>query len=218
MIGPHTDIGLSRLHFPVTTLGPGQRVGIWFQGCSIRCPGCISADTWAAALAFSTVADVLTAIQPWLAAADGITISGGEPFDQVAALQALLEGLRAGSSADILVFSGYPLESLETNISRMCGLIDVIVSDPFERQTTQTMRLRGSDNQRLTFLTPLGRYRFDAYQAPRDERDRRLDVTFDDDGAVWFAGIPDRDDFARFKSRLEAQGHRVMTSEDKSCR
>lgn len=37
---------LSRLHFPVTTLGPGRRIGVWFQGCSIRCAGCISRDTW----------------------------------------------------------------------------------------------------------------------------------------------------------------------------
>ncbi|MCT5046402.1 radical SAM protein, partial [Pseudomonas aeruginosa] len=27
-------------------MGTGRRLGIWFQGCSIRCPGCISADTW----------------------------------------------------------------------------------------------------------------------------------------------------------------------------
>ncbi|WP_461325238.1 4Fe-4S cluster-binding domain-containing protein [Bradyrhizobium diazoefficiens] len=39
-------ISVSRIHFPVTTLGPGRRLGIWFQGCSIRCPGCISMDTW----------------------------------------------------------------------------------------------------------------------------------------------------------------------------
>ena len=37
---------LSRLHHPVTTLGPGRRAGIWFQGCTIRCPGCMSVDTW----------------------------------------------------------------------------------------------------------------------------------------------------------------------------
>lgn len=40
------NLALSRMHFPVTTLGPGDRIGIWFQGCSIRCTGCISKDTW----------------------------------------------------------------------------------------------------------------------------------------------------------------------------
>ena len=211
-------ISLSRIHYPVTALGPGRRVGIWFQGCSIRCPGCISADTWAAATSSSTARDVLAAIRPWLVTADGITISGGEPFDQAGALEVLLRGLRAESAGDILVFSGYPLEALHGHLSRMSGLIDAIVSDPFERTTTQSLRLRGSDNQRLTFLTPLGRHCFAAYQASRDSSDRHLDVAFDEAGAVWFVGIPDRDDFARLNAWLTTQGHRVATSEDKSCR
>lgn len=212
------SISLSRVHFPVTALGPGRRVGIWFQGCSIRCPGCISADTWVATKPSSTVGDVLASIRPWLATADGITISGGEPFDQAEALEVLLRGLRAESAGDILAFSGYPLEVLHAHLSRMRGLIDAIVSDPFERTTAQSLRLRGSDNQRLTFLTPLGRLCFAPYQTPRDDRDRHLDVSFDEAGAVWFAGIPDRDDFARLNAWLTTQGHRVATSEDKSCR
>jgi anaerobic ribonucleoside-triphosphate reductase activating protein len=77
-----TSIALSRLHFPVTTLGPGRRIGIWLQGCSIRCPGCISADTWAAAQGQTTTEAVVDAIILWLPDAEGITVSGGEPFDQ----------------------------------------------------------------------------------------------------------------------------------------
>jgi anaerobic ribonucleoside-triphosphate reductase activating protein len=213
-----TPISLSRLHFPVTTLGPGRRIGIWFQGCSIRCPGCISADTWAFSTTASTLGDVVTSVETWLPAADGITISGGEPFDQVEALEALLGELRSRSTADVLVFSGYSLEALDDHLSRMGGLIDAIVSDPFKRETPQTLRMRGSDNQRLTLLTPLGRRCFAACEQPRDETDRRLDIAFGDDGAIWFAGIPQRDDLARLRMLLEAQGHRVMTSEDKSCR
>jgi anaerobic ribonucleoside-triphosphate reductase activating protein len=213
-----TPIGLSRLHYPVTTLGPGRRIGIWFQGCSIRCPGCISADTWAFRTAAATVADALASAQTWLSTADGITISGGEPFDQIGALEALLRELRGRSAADILVFSGYSLEALGEHLSRMGGLIDAIVTDPFERETPQTLRLRGSDNQRLTFLTPLGRERFATCQRPRDETDRRFDIDFDDDGAIWFAGIPQRDDMVRLGMLLEAAGHKITTSEDKSCR
>ena len=37
---------LNRAHYPVTTLGPGVRAGIWTQGCTIGCRGCASRDTW----------------------------------------------------------------------------------------------------------------------------------------------------------------------------
>ena len=85
------SIALSRIHFPVTTLGPGRRIGIWFQGCSIRCPGCISMDTWAPGRGITTIDEVVSAIAQWIPTADGITISGGEPFDQPVALIELLE-------------------------------------------------------------------------------------------------------------------------------
>ncbi len=75
-------LNLSRIHFPVTTLGPGNRIGIWFQGCSIRCKGCISVDTWGMKKGSVSVDEIISVIDPWLDMADGITISGGEPFDQ----------------------------------------------------------------------------------------------------------------------------------------
>jgi len=85
---------LSRMHFPVTTLGFGRRVGIWFQGCSIQCPGCVSRDTWAFGRGETSVESACETIDPWLKEADGVTISGGEPFDQPMALAALLGWLR----------------------------------------------------------------------------------------------------------------------------
>ena len=33
---------IDRIHYPVYTLGPGKRIGIWFSGCSKKCYGCIS--------------------------------------------------------------------------------------------------------------------------------------------------------------------------------
>ena len=108
------EIAISRIHFPVTRLGPGRRVGIWVQGCSIRCPGCISVDTWAQGRGRTGVSEVLEAIAPWISIADGFTISGGEPFDQSEALTTLLAGIRKLSAADILVFTGHSLEAIGT--------------------------------------------------------------------------------------------------------
>jgi anaerobic ribonucleoside-triphosphate reductase activating protein len=210
-----SSIAISRIHFPVTNLGPGRRVGIWFQGCSIRCPGCISVDTWAEGPGKTSVSEVLQAIAPWIPLADGFTISGGEPFDQPRALAELLTGIRSHSRTDILVFTGHPLEAVGQQLSSMNGLIDALVADPFDLTASQTLALRGSDNQRLLLLTPLGREHFTGYDRPADVRDRSVDVMFDENGEVWLAGIPARDDFRRLQLMLQSSGARVSISEDR---
>ncbi len=210
-----TAIALSRVHFPVTTLGPGRRVGIWLQGCSIRCAGCISADTWVAGPGMTTVDEVVLAIGPWLELADGITISGGEPFDQPAALLTLLRALRERTAGDILVYSGHSPEFLRASLSAAAGLIDALISDPYDMAVPQTLALRGSDNQRLHCLTPKGIRLFAQYERCVEAGDRRFDVMFDDDGEVWLAGIPARDDIRRLREILADAGHQAVFSEAK---
>ena len=39
-------IYLDRVLFPVTALGPGNRVAIWVSGCSRRCPLCANPELW----------------------------------------------------------------------------------------------------------------------------------------------------------------------------
>lgn len=211
-----TAVAISRLHFPVTTLGPGKRVGIWFQGCSIRCAGCISIDTWPSGRGITDVDRVLDAVVPWLAGADGITISGGEPFDQPEALRQLLVRLRSLTRVTTLVYSGYPFEKLASWLEHHRGLIDALISDPYEHSVPQTMALRGSDNQRLHLLTPAGAAAFSCFNRPATTDDRRLDAMFDADGSVWFAGVPARGDLVRLREALKAAGHNISVSEGSS--
>jgi anaerobic ribonucleoside-triphosphate reductase activating protein len=206
-------LSLSRVHFPVTTLGPGRRLGIWVQGCSIRCPGCISSDTWAKKSPDVEVTELLDRIRPWLHECDGITISGGEPFEQPEALEQLLDAIRQLSGANILAFSGLPLEKLASLDIVKRGLIDCLVSDPFDVSLGQTKYLRGSDNQRMTCLTALGLEVFGDLDRYATDADRRLDVMFDADGQVWLAGIPSRGDMTRLQLILENQGTYVKTTE-----
>jgi anaerobic ribonucleoside-triphosphate reductase activating protein len=209
---------LSRVHFPVTTLGPGQRLGIWFQGCSIRCSGCISADTWGPGRTVVDVTTLLEQVAPWLDKADGITISGGEPFDQFDALLQMLVGLRQRTAADILVYSGHPLETLQPMLDQARDLIDAVISDPYLERAAQSLALRGSDNQRLTLLTALGRSRLASLERASTPADKALDLMFDATGTVWMAGIPRRGDLLRLRELLRAQGHQVQTSAHTSSR
>src|SRR5262245_55079612 len=206
-------LSLSRVHFPVTTLGFGRRVGIWFQGCSIRCPGCVSHDTWAFGRGDTTVASVCESIAPDLPRADGVTISGGEPFDQPAALRALLRWLRTRIAGDVLVFSGYAWEQLSSPLQTMEGLLDVLISDPFDPAAGQTLALRGSDNQRVHLLTPLARERYAGLAtARRNANARALDVVLDGP-TVWMAGIPAPGDLERLREKLADAGFRAGTSQ-----
>lgn len=204
---------LSRVHFPVTTLGPGRRIGIWFQGCSIRCPGCVSADTWGFGRGATTVEDVIELAASWLPWADGVTISGGEPFDQPQALAELLRLLPLRAAQDVLVFSGYPLEAIAASPALATGRIDALMSEPFEANAPQTLRLRGSDNQRLHRLTALGRERFAHFDHAGADDERALDVMFDANGMAWLAGIPRQGDMVRLRRLLELQGHAITTTD-----
>lgn len=197
-------VRLSRVHFPVTTLGPGRRVGIWLQGCSIRCPGCISLDTWPATGAVIAVDACVSQLLPWLAEADGVTISGGEPFDQTEGLRELLIRLREMARLDVLVYSGHPMETLAPRLVDFGGLIDALVSDPYLDAAPQTLALRGSDNQRMHLLTELGHQRFGPLQHAMRSGEQ-VDVMVDADGSAWLAGIPSRPAWRRLQATLSGR-------------
>ena len=155
-------------------------------------------DAWAVRSPIATVEATLQAAATVLPEADGVTVSGGEPFDQLDALECLLRGIRSVTNVDILIFSGHSLEWLASSLTRLDGLIDCIVADPFSAGSPQTLALRGSDNQRMKYLTPLGLQRFASYERPLLPTDRVLDVLFDDEtGEVFLAGIPRPGDMRR---------------------
>ena len=155
---------LARCHFPVRGLGFGVRTGIWLQGCSIRCPGCLVPETWDVREEEHRVALVplLAAMQPWLDASDGVTISGGEPFDQSDGLLALLAAVRAlRPEADLLAYSGYPWRTLEREHAAVLEYCDVVVSEPFRASAApEATALAGSGNQQVHLLTALARERY----------------------------------------------------------
>jgi anaerobic ribonucleoside-triphosphate reductase activating protein len=196
------SLSISRVHFPVTTLGPGKRIGVWFQGCSIQCPGCISKDTWARKPANTTVSEVLEICSEHGPDADGLTITGGEPLEQSAGLLALLLGFRRllGSVADVLVYSGRTSDEVLPLFSSWPGLVDAVIAEPYIEAEPQTRPLVGSDNQRLFMLTRLGKERFD--------------FMGDEAGRFWMAGIPRRGDMERLRQALAMQGTQIQTSQD----
>ena len=177
---------LARCHFPVRGLGYGKRVGIWLQGCSIHCSGCVVPETWEAKLEHRVeLSSLLKKLLPWLTESDGVTISGGEPFDQSEALLALVSALRVLCSGDLLVYSGYPWPKLRQLHRAVLDRCDVIVSEPFRAAQRGNETLIGSSNQQVNLLTPMAESRYRNWS--------RFEPAFgvaERDGLVHLAGIP----------------------------
>lgn len=206
------EVGISRVYFPITGLGPGRRIGIWFQGCSIRCTGCMSRDTWATSRRKTTVLELLERIHPWVHAADGITISGGEPFEQPQALAELLVGLRVSGDLALIAYSGLPLELLREHHHSILAQLDMLISEPFDAMKTVSAPLFGSANQRVTCLTERGRALWQRAESDWRDRGGKLDLIAESDGSIWVAGVPGPGDLERLGDRLRGAGIKALTS------
>lgn len=166
--------------------GPGQRFAIWFQGCSLGCPGCFNPATHPAGGAQAVaVGDLVDRILAQGDAIEGVTVSGGEPFEQPDALRALARGLRMRAPRlSILVFSGFTRQEIERRPlgPAILGAIDVLVDGRFVERRVLARRLRGSDNQRIHLLT-------DRYTLEQVEATPVGEVVIDADGTARVTGV-----------------------------
>ena len=140
--------------------GPGVRAVIWVQGCTIGCRGCYSASTHpheASSLHRpSEIAEWLQSIPD----IEGVTFSGGEPFEQAAAVLETINSIREnmGSDFSVFVYTGYSIEFLrksnDRNVHDLLNAIDILSAGPFDYKLRDEMLLwRGSSNQSLHFLS-----------------------------------------------------------------
>lgn len=133
--------------------GPGIRYAVFVQGCPHGCPGCHNPQTHPfEGGSTATVEEVFADFQrnPIL---KGITLSGGEPFCQAAAL-AQLAALVHSAGKDVVVFTGYIYEDLlrmdNPAVHALLDETDLLIDGPYlEAQRDLELRFRGSANQRL---------------------------------------------------------------------
>jgi anaerobic ribonucleoside-triphosphate reductase activating protein len=89
---------------------------------------------------------------------DGVTISGGEPFEQATELADLVEYLHAELSPDIIVYSGYTLAELrefnDPDVERVLSSIGVLIDGRYNTELDDGVGIRGSSNQRIWRLNP----------------------------------------------------------------
>jgi len=204
------EIFLNKIHYPVKNLGPGVRLGIWLQGCDIRCRGCIDPGAWEFSdekkLDMNEAKKMIGGFagRPL----DGITISGGEPFAQPEALEELVSYCGEITIGDILVYSGHSYAKLKKDFPGILKKIDVIISEPFVEAETDELIWRGSDNQKVWLLSDKAK---DIYPENINEMKytaRNIQIA-NDGGRVFIIGIPARNDLERISGLLEKRGMNI---------
>ena len=148
--------------------GPGLRFVLWFQGCSLQCSGCCNLEFQSqASKQLFTVQDLYEMIvrTPDI---EGITYSGGEPFEQAEGVYRLSQLVRQ-AGLTIMAYSGYTYEELcrrdDPAINGLLSQLDILIDGPFDAAQAAPLLWRGSRNQRVHFLT-------DCYQLYTNEVDR----------------------------------------------
>lgn len=155
-------LSVARIYFPVKTLGPGQRVGIWTAGCNRNCIGCISPELQSVkAGQMLSSREIIEIINRIGRVPNGFTISGGEPFLQIEALRDLVEELVLIVD-DVLIYTGYTLNELverhDVRIDRVISLCSAIVDGPYVNEMNDGIGIRGSSNQTLHVFKHHERY------------------------------------------------------------
>ena len=153
-----TPIRVARVVPSTTAEGPGTRFAVWVQGCSIRCDGCFNPHLWTDQGGTPTTVEAL-AERAINANVQGVTLLGGEPTEQAAALADFAAAVRhAGLS--VMTFSGHTYETLRmlaatnASITRLLEATDLLVDGPYlADQPDLTRPWVGSTNQQFRFLT-----------------------------------------------------------------
>lgn len=170
--------------------GPGRRIVLWARGCDLACPGCFNPHTWSAEGPAESIDAVVRRVLAAKSGHDGVTFSGGEPFQQAMALGMLAACLRRDwPEARMMAFTGYTLESLRgagsAGVDLLLRHLDWLVDGPYDPRRPSRRRWRASANQRLWVLgRPLPTDAFDDAAA-----DAELHVS--PSGDVLLSGFPD---------------------------
>ena len=133
--------------------GPGYRLAVFVQGCPHHCPGCHNPATHDFSGGTLRDTDEITAMLGKNPLVRGVTLTGGEPMMQAAALCEIARAARERGMS-VWCYTGYTLEALlkEQNPDRMrlLALVDVLVDGPYiAHERSLDLLYCGSRNQRL---------------------------------------------------------------------
>ena len=196
-------LSVGRFSESVRVLGPGTRAVVWVQGCPLRCSGCLAPEGLPFEGGEPWAVDVLAArFNALPREVTGVTFSGGEPMAQAGALAALVDRMRAERDWSVMAYSGFTLERLrrgDTDQRELLSRLDILVDGPFLAERHRPLLWRGSDNQRIHYLT-------DRHGPPGHDESAGLEVEIAS-GTITWNGVPPVPGFREnFERALDSDG------------
>ena len=133
--------------------GPGLRFVVFVQGCSRNCPGCHNPETHDPNCGREVTVEELIAEIKKNPLTQGVTISGGEPFDQAKECTELSRAV-TDLGMKVWVYTGYTYEQIlekgDFDWDMLLDNTNVLVDGAFiEEQKSYEAKFRGSKNQRI---------------------------------------------------------------------
>lgn len=131
--------------------GPGIRMVIFAQGCKHNCIGCHNPESHSFnGGELMDVEEIINRIKenPLL---DGITLSGGEPFEQAEECGVLAKKVKE-LGLNVITYTGYTFEEVLTKekFTKLLIQTDTLIDGKFDiEQKSLMLKFRGSKNQRV---------------------------------------------------------------------
>lgn len=183
-----TVIKVSHIEENTNLLGPYNRFVIWVHGCCFDCDGCLAENTKKGSFEEIDVLELANRIID--SPCEGITISGGEPFLQPAALSKLLHIAKTEKDLGVIIYSGFTLDEINDDPDKrpLLGMTDILIDGRYEKSLDDGRAYVGSSNQKIHYLTE--RYTdvgIDYYS----ERKRRAEIKITPTQAI-LIGVPSK--------------------------
>jgi anaerobic ribonucleoside-triphosphate reductase activating protein len=135
--------------------GPGIRMVIFAQGCKHHCKGCHNPQTHTFEGGEVVETEKIISEIKRNPLLDGVTFSGGDPFEQASDFAALAVKVKE-MGLNVITYTGYTYEQIVNSSTKNEGFkkllenSDMLVDGPFQLERKNLMlKFRGSENQRI---------------------------------------------------------------------
>lgn len=134
--------------------GPGIRTSFFVTGCDANCKNCFNEDYMSFSFGETWTKKETKKIIEYLKLdeVEGLSILGGEPFENTLDLLEIIRDIRKHSDKSIWIYSGFTYEILsKIPVTReLLSYCDVLVDGLFvEELKDLRLKFRGSSNQRI---------------------------------------------------------------------